>query len=165
MKRSATALGILLIASSPSLAEDPFQPTAAERGAIDKCLKRTAEEDVLKKAAACVGLISDPCIDKDTATAVACQERETRIWDELLNKAFRDARAHLDSAVGGALKDAQRAWITFRGAKCAVSEKEYEGDTMATIMVADCKRTETGRRAIEMQAIAAEANATIFAPR
>jgi uncharacterized protein YecT (DUF1311 family) len=165
MKRRATALGILLIASSPGLAEDPFQPTASERGAIDKCLKRTAEDDVLKKSAACVGLISDPCIDKDTATAVACQERETRIWDELLNKAFQDARAHLDSAAGGALKDAQRAWIIFRDAKCAVSEKEYEGGTMATIMVADCKRTETGRRAIEMQAIAAEADATIFAPR
>ena len=165
MKRSATALGILLIASSPGFAEDPFQPTAAERGAIDKCLKRTPDEDVLKTAAVCVGLISDPCIDKDTATAVACQERETRIWDELLNKAFQDARAHLDSAAGGALKDAQRAWIAFRDAKCAVSEKEYEGGTMATIMVADCKRTETGRRAIEMQAIAAEANATIFAPR
>jgi len=36
---------------------------------------------------------------------------------------------------------------------------------MATIMVADCKRTETGRRAIEMQAIAADSDAIIFAPR
>ena len=68
MKRSATALGILLIASSPGLAEDPFQPTASERATIDKCLKRTAEDGVLKQAAARVGLISDPCIEKDTAT-------------------------------------------------------------------------------------------------
>ena len=36
---------------------------------------------------------------------------------------------------------------------------------MSTIMVADCKRTETGRRALEMLAIAVEADATIFAPR
>jgi uncharacterized protein YecT (DUF1311 family) len=165
MKRIATALGILFAASSPVLADDPFQPTASERATIDKCMKHNANEDALKTAAACVGLISDPCIDKDTATAVACQERETRIWDELLNKAFQDARAHLDSAAGGALKDAQRAWIAFRDAKCTVSEKVYGDGTMATIMVADCKRTETGRRAIEMQAIAAEADATIFAPR
>jgi uncharacterized protein YecT (DUF1311 family) len=165
MKRIATALGILLLASSPGRADDPFEPTASERGTIDKCLKRTANEAVLKQASTCIGLISDPCIDKDTATAVGCQERETRIWDDLLNKAFQDARAHLDSAAGGALKDAQHAWIAFRDAKCAVSEKEYEGGTMATIMVADCKRTETGRRAIEMQAIAADAEATIFAPR
>jgi uncharacterized protein YecT (DUF1311 family) len=165
MKRIATALGILLLASSPGRADDPFEPTASERGTIDKCLKRTANESVLKQASTCIGLISDPCIDKDTATAVGCQERETRIWDDLLNKAFQDARAHLDSAAGGALKDAQHAWIAFRDAKCAVSEKEYEGGTMATIMVADCKRTETGRRALEMQAIAAEAEATIFAPR
>jgi uncharacterized protein YecT (DUF1311 family) len=165
MKRSATALGILLIASSPGLAEDPFQPTAAERGAIDKCLRRSANDDALKIAAACVGLISDPCIDKDTATAVACQERETRIWDELLNRAFQEARAHLDSAAGGALKDAQHAWIAFRDAKCTVSGKVYGDGTMATIMVADCKRTETGRRAIEMQAIAADSDAIIFAPR
>src|SRR5262249_40033663 len=137
MKRIATALGLLLIASSPSLAEDPFQPTAPERATIDKCLKHNANEDALKTAAACVGLISAPCINEDTATAVACQERETRIWDELLNKAFQDARAHLDSVAGGALKDAQRAWIAFRDAKCTFSEKVYGDGTRATVMVAD----------------------------
>ena len=165
MKRTAIALWLVLIASAPAFAEDPFAPTAAERATIDKCLTRTADDGVLKQASQCIGLISDPCIDKDTATAVACQERETRIWDERLNASFKDARAHVDAATGEALKAAQRAWIAFRDAKCAVSEKEYEGGTMATIMVADCKRTETGRRALEMQAIAAEANATIFAPR
>ena len=100
MKRIAMALGILLLASLPGRADDPFQPTASERGAIDKCLKRTANEEVLKRASTCIGLISDPCIDKDTATAVGCQERETRIWDDLLNKAFQDARAHLDFGGG-----------------------------------------------------------------
>ena len=165
MQRSAVALGLVLIASAPACAEDPFEPNAAERATIDKCLKRTADDDVFKQADQCIGLISDPCIDKDTSTAVACQERETRIWDEKLNAAFKDARAHVDAATGEALKEAQRAWIAFRDAKCAVSEKEYDGGTMATIMVADCKRTETGRRALEMQAIAVEADATIFAPR
>ena len=165
MLRIAIAIGLLLMLPVAAPAGDPFEPTAAERATIDKCLKRAAEEAVLKQASTCIGLISDPCIDKDTATAVGCQERETRIWDDLLNKAFQDARAHLDSSAGGALKDAQHAWIAFRDAKCAVSEKEYEGGTMATIMVADCKRTETGRRAIEMKAIAVEADATIFAPR
>jgi uncharacterized protein YecT (DUF1311 family) len=165
MRRGATALGILLLASSPGVAEDPFQPTDSERATIDNCLKRTEDEAVLKQASACIGLIADPCADKGTATAVACQERETRIWDDLLNTAFQDARAHLDSAAGEALKDAQRAWIAFRDAKCRVSEKEFQGGTMSTIMVADCKRTETGRRAIEVEAIATEAEAAIFAPR
>jgi len=165
MQRSAVALGVVLIASAPACAEVPFEPKAAESATIDKCLKRTADDDVFKQADQCIGLISDPCIDKDTSTAVACQEREMRIWDEKLNAAFKDARAHVDAATGEALKEAQRAWIAFRDAKCAVSKKEYEGGTMATIMVADCKRTETGRRALEMQAIAVEADATIFAPR
>lgn len=165
MPRIANAFGILVLASGAARAEDPFDPTAAERATIENCLKRTADDSVLKQASQCIGLISDPCIDKDTATAVGCQERETRIWDERLNAAFKDARAHVDAATGEALKVAQRAWIQFRDAKCAVSEKEYEGGTMATIMVADCKRTEIGRRAIEMQAIAVEADATIFAPR
>ena len=165
MKRIALAFGLVLIASAPACAEDPFEPKAAERAEIDACLKRTADDEMFKQAAQCIGLVSDPCIDKDTSTAVACQERETRIWDEKLNAAFKDARAHLDAATGEALKEAQRAWIAFRDAKCAVSEKEYDGGTMATIMVADCKRTETGRRALEMQAIAVEADATIFAPR
>lgn len=165
MTRIATALCLVLLAA-PALAEDdPYQPTLAERAIIDTCLKRTDGQDVFKQGSQCIGLISDPCIDKDTSTAVACQERETRIWDEKLNAAFKDARAHVDAATGGALKDAQRAWIAFRDAKCLVSEKEYGEGTMATVMVADCKRTETGRRALEMLAIAAEANGTMFAPR
>ncbi len=163
--RLGLTVGIALMVVAPAGAEDPYEPTASERATIDKCLKRTADDDVFKQASQCIGLISDPCIDKDTATAVACQERETRIWDERLNASFKDARAHVDAATGEALKAAQRAWIAFRDAKCAVSEIEYGGGSMATVMVADCKRTETGRRALEMQAIAVEADATIFAPR
>jgi uncharacterized protein YecT (DUF1311 family) len=165
MIRAFFALGFLLLASLSARAADPFQPTAAERATIDKCLKRVANEAVLKRAAECVGLVADPCSDSDNATLLACQERETRIWDEFLNSYFQDARAHLDSSAGGALKDAQRAWIAFRDAKCAVLEKEYEGGSIADTLVADCKLTETGRRAIEMQAIAIEAEETIFKPR
>ncbi len=160
--RVAMAFGLLLITFSPSLAEDPFQPTAAERAAIDKCLKHNAKQDVLKTAAACVGTISDPCRDRDNATWLACEARETKIWDDLLNAAFQDARRLADAATGGALKDAQHSWIAFRDAKCAVSEKEYEGGSMAAVLVADCKRTETGRRAIEMQVIANEAADKVF---
>lgn len=160
--RIFVALGVLLIASSPGLAEDPFEPTARERAAIDSCLKHNAKQDVLKKAAACVGTISDPCQDRDNATWLACEVRETKIWDDLLNAAFQDARRLADAVTGGALKDAQHSWIAFRDAKCAVSEKEYEGGSMAAVLVADCKRTETGRRAIEMRVIADEAADKVF---
>ena len=116
MQRLAIAVGIVLVASAPAYAEDPFEPKPAERAKIDTCLKRTADDGVLKQAAQCIGLVSDPCTDKDTSTAVACQE----LWDEKLNAAFKDARAHVDAATGEALKEAQRAWIAFRYAKCAV---------------------------------------------
>ena len=61
----------------------------------------------------------DPCINKDTSTGVACEERETHVWDEKLNAAFKDAHAHVDATIGAALKEARRAWIG-RDAKCAV---------------------------------------------
>jgi uncharacterized protein YecT (DUF1311 family) len=155
----------LLAFIAPAYAADPFQPTAAERATIDKCLKRVADEPVLKRASECIGLIADPCADKDNATNLACQERETRIWDDELNAAFQDARRHADSVTNDALKNAQRSWIAFRDAKCAVSEKMYEGSTMAALFASYCKLEETGRRAIEMQAIAVEATDVLFAPR
>jgi uncharacterized protein YecT (DUF1311 family) len=135
---------------------------------IDKCLERTAKEQPFKQMSECIGLIADPCGDADqasTASIVACQERETRIWDAHLNGWFQDARAHLDSQAGPALQAAQRAWVTFRDAKCAMSEKIYEGGSIAAVMVGDCKLVETGRRALEMSAIDIEANDTLFAPR
>ena len=92
MKRSATALGILLIMllllmAVPVRAQDD-EPTAAERKTIADCLDKSAGDDELKQMSACIGLVAHPCPDApgaNTMTIVACQIREQKIWDDYLN--------------------------------------------------------------------------------
>ena len=61
MQNLAIAAGIVLGASVPAHAADPFEPTASERATVDTCLKRTADDGI--KRPECIRLISDPCID------------------------------------------------------------------------------------------------------
>jgi len=81
--------------------------------------------------------------------------REQTIWDGYLNTWYGEAQNKLkgDTASGDALKQAQRAWIAFRDAKCAYWEKRYAGGTIVAVLTGDCMRVETGIRALEVRAI------------
>jgi uncharacterized protein YecT (DUF1311 family) len=81
---------------------------------------------------ACIGLIGDRCADEpgaNTMTIVSCQIREQKIWDDYLNAWYGEALKRLkdEPDAAAALKDAQRAWIQYRDAKCDYWEKRYEG--------------------------------------
>lgn len=108
--------------------------------------------------AECIGIVADPCPNApgaNTFTIVACHMREQKIWDGYLNEWYGEAEKRLaDEPVAlTALKDAERAWIAFRDAKCGYWEKRYAGGTFASVVTGDCMRVETGRRALEMRAI------------
>ncbi|MBM3544841.1 MAG: DUF1311 domain-containing protein [Alphaproteobacteria bacterium] len=150
--------GMILFAPAQSLAQDAFVPTEAERAKISDCIKRAASETELKQMSACIGLIAEPCVeapDANTASLVACHMREQTIWDGYLNTWYGEAQNKLkgDTASGDALKQAQRAWIAFRDAKCAYWEKRYAGGTIVAVLTGDCMRVETGIRALEVRAI------------
>ena len=161
MKRIAIALGLLLLTRGAAQAQAEFEPTSAERATIAACLERTAGEPELKQMSDCIGLIADPCPDApgaNTFTIVACHTREQKIWDGYLNDWYGEAQSRLKDQPGAAaaLKEAQRTWIQFRDAKCDYWEKLYEGGTFASVAAGDCMRVETGRRALEMHAIAGD---------
>ncbi len=147
---------LLLIAATPALAENN-EPSAAERKTIADCLA-TNTGDEIKAMAACIGIIGDRCPDEpgaNTMTIVACQMREQKIWDDYLNQWYGEALKRLaeQPRAAAALKEAQRAWIQFRGAKCDYWETLYEGGTFASVAAGNCMRATTGERAIEMLAI------------
>jgi uncharacterized protein YecT (DUF1311 family) len=134
---------------------------AQDRKALAECLERTAGEGDLKRMSACIGLIGDKCADAPGATTISiveCHSREQSIWDEWLNAWYEEAQGRLKDNAGAsaALKEAQRAWIAYRDAKCGFWSKLYEGGTFASVAAGDCMRVTTGMRAIEMRAIADE---------
>ncbi len=119
--------------------------------------------------AACVGRSAEQCmIDSEgggsNLGASACYGKELEAWDARLNdwyaEALREAR-EADADMEGmsftppsqeeALRQMQRAWITFRDAKCEHVASLYQGGTGAGPASAECQMYETGAQAIYLR--------------
>ncbi len=104
----------------------------------------------LPAAAEMFGSDYPPCGDRsNTADIVDCIEAKTRVWDERLNKAYKDLPQRLDAGQLGPLKEAQRLWVKFRDANCTFYDSQ-EG-TIRQIQAAECMRSMTKDRALELE--------------
>ncbi|MCI0599892.1 MAG: DUF1311 domain-containing protein [Beijerinckiaceae bacterium] len=91
-----------------------------------------------------------PCGDQpNTVAIVDCIEAKTRVWDERLNKAYKELPQRIHAGQIGPLKDAQRLWIKFRDANCGFYGSQ-EG-TIRQIQAAECMRSMTQDRALELE--------------
>ena len=87
----------------------------------------------------CVGRSADACMrdtpgGETTVGMAACLDREFTFWDDRLNAVYRDVRAQARQAGGGqaeALLAMQRAWITYRDARCDFARSQWSGGTGA----------------------------------
>lgn len=152
MRRAAALVVALLLGGgglAPSRAQDD-KPAAKDTAKIEACLKAKplAQET-------CIGIVADPCLESDqtksTADQNACNDREARLWDAILNTSFRRLRDKLDEAQKVKLRDMQRAWIVSKEKTCAFYWDYYQG-TMASPMGSYCVMKETGRRALFLRA-------------
>ena len=135
-------------------AQDPVVDDAA----VEACFEGAA-----------VGVTEPPCLG---AAAGACQTRpggastigivecivaETAAWDAILNREYRATREALTGTgaagidVGSALLDAQRAWIAFRDAECALSYARWQDGTLRSVVGANCVLVMTAVRALELR--------------
>lgn len=78
-------------------------------------------------------------------------QRETVIWDEMLNRAYGELRASLSKEGAAKLKSMQRLWIKWRDVKCEMPYLIYEGGTIASPVAAQCVLRATAIRAIELR--------------
>ncbi|SHG80847.1 Protein of unknown function [Cognatiyoonia sediminum] len=152
MKWSALALVML---ASPVVAE---QHLAELRQSILSCESRD-----------CVGEAASFCMDnteggQSTFGMQNCLIQEMQIWDELLNEAYGDARATAKSLDAADLetfpeyavretqvRDAQRAWITYRDANCAMDYGLWGSGSMRVIWGAECLLRMTAERTFELR--------------
>lgn len=153
----AAALASLL--SAPASAEPPdpagaFADPAVARAALIECLD--AAQMAGDRFDRCLGAVTDPCLGRpggDTSLGMRrCVGVETAGWDRLLNEDYQEALERLDAGAAQALRDAQRKWLPFRDAACAVWLEVHRGGTLALLEQDDCLREETGRRAIAIRA-------------
>lgn len=94
-----------------------------------------------------------------------CAHQDWKAADAQLNTVYKQARAAMkridadlpDTLKGGAiaLRDAQRAWITYRDKACAAEGFLFRGGTMEPFIVSSCMADLTRRRTEALQELAA----------
>lgn len=96
--------------------------------------------------------------DVDCANAMTqadmnqCAAEAFQTADSALNQAFGPAMTQMRAVGGGeALRDAQRAWITFRDAACTVEGLRYAGGSMQGMVVANCRTRLTEARTQDLK--------------
>ena len=156
----AVALLLLLPLGGPAAGQE------ADVQAVRACLAEAG--DPLD----CVGTSVEACVagrpdGETTAGMVECIGTETAAWDRVLNEeyaatmaAFREMDATGDVVAEdftreGKLREAQRAWIAFRDAECALQYSRWGMGTLRQVVGANCLMEATAERAVELRAMRA----------
>lgn len=142
--RALAAITLCLLAGlAPAFADDNASVTDCLQGARDK------DND----AHSCIGEIADACSEtpdgQSTQGTVACNMREEKAWDALLNEEYQLLIGILKKpeAVED-LRKAQRSWITQRDADCRIPYYFFDGGTIVQILGARCQLEHTAGRAL-----------------
>ncbi len=111
---------------------------------------------------ACLGRTAETCMAREadgdtTAGMVQCTSAETEIWDAKLNEEYKITQAFfagIDTADGGgrvdALLKAQRTWVDFRDAECAMEYSAWGDGSIRSIAGADCLMSRTAERTVRL---------------
>lgn len=86
-----------------------------------------------------------------TSEMLDCTGAETERQDAQLNAVYRRVRAAASAADQIELRDAQRAWIRARDARCASRRADAGGGTLSSVVFASCHMTETAERVIWLE--------------
>ncbi len=113
--------------------------------------------------------VAAPAQEVDCASAEAqveltyCAEQDWMRADAVLNDAYQVALAVLTSVDAGLeaqdrgavvnLRNAQRAWITFRDAACAAEGYQMHGGSAEPMVIYGCRARLTEARTADLQAI------------
>ena len=80
-----------------------------------------------------------------------CAAREYRDADADLNRVYRDVMSLAGARQERGLREAQRAWLRFRDAHCAVEAAAYEGGSIQPMVRAFCLAGVTEQRADQLR--------------
>jgi uncharacterized protein YecT (DUF1311 family) len=159
---AALILAVDAGAATAQQAPDPA-PTASERAFIAACLAKHSDAAAARKdcvgvdLGACIGLEGSP---KSIATngfghPRDCAAIERQIWDGWLNRWYGEALKKIPAAAVDKLKAAQRAWIVWRDAGCAV-DADLHAWPLGDDNEQTCLMEETASRALDLRDIAGD---------
>lgn len=151
---------IALLLATPAFAQEPFD--AAPH--VEICTS-VADADEMR---GCIGAASAQCMEETdggqtTIGMAMCLQAETQAWDAALNaeygatmawaKALDEDEAEYFPEFANraeALRDAQRAWISFRDGECGFAYAQWGSGSMRHIAGNSCLLQMTAERAIRL---------------
>lgn len=159
-RQPITALASLVLVSACASAQKPStagqMDILSAQDTLEVCLNRASDADRSDQLT-CIGEYSQACMThrpdgETTQGMVRCSIEELEAWDVVLNASYIGLRQrHEGTMAADALRDAQRAWITFRDADCLAERAVFEGGTIAQIIHASCQMDHTARRALVLR--------------
>ncbi len=91
------------------------------------------------------------CANADTTSdMIECADKDYRIADQALNRAYGAFKKTVDAAGNELLLNAQRAWLKFRDANCNLAADQARGGTMAPLLQIGCMTGMTKDRTKEL---------------
>lgn len=126
-------------------------------GMVEGCFAAAGPGEV---APVCLGNAAGACQSQgfDTTIGISqCIQAETAVWDQILNREYKAVRGAFQGRFAGQtplndmLLGAQRAWIAYRDAECALAYGRYADGTLRSIVAANCMMVMTAQRAIELR--------------
>jgi uncharacterized protein YecT (DUF1311 family) len=149
---SAAVAAVLLVVmiSVPTHAQTR-KPTVRESTAIGDCAAKY-RDDVSEGERQCLfNLVATPCTKTPAGQSnlgtADCYRVEAAIWDDLLNKNFKNLLDTLDEGQAAKARAMQHAWLSYRDTTCNFYMDKIQG-SMAIPMGSVCAARETARRAL-----------------
>ena len=167
MRSRGVVLGALALCLTEAPVAIASEHEVSEFGdAVTDCYESAADTEA---KAACMGRMATLCMEtqeggQTTLGMTSCLNAEAQVWDGFLNAEYRATRnwaraADADEAEffpefaqrAEKLLEAQRAWIAYRYAECALDYAEWGSGSMRNIAHADCMMQMTAERTIELR--------------
>ena len=114
-----------------------------------------AAKDAATQRESCIGAVNIPCQQEpggaSTVGMINCITREWMVWDERLNRVYREALKEAPAKLARALRDAQRVWLQWREKRCKLPEIDNEGGSIAGPLYTGCMLDATARQALWLE--------------
>lgn len=144
-------LALLLLIATPATAQDLVYHNKATESCLASAESFGAMHD-------CIGVASNACMDQteggsSTPVMGACLDRERDYWDDRLNRVYGELRNSYaaQAEVSGALRDMQRAWISYRDTRCAYIGAQWSGGTGMGPAITGCKMVTTAEQTLLLE--------------
>jgi len=103
----------------------------------------------------CIGAVSIPCQQEPGGEAtlgmMECIQREWAVWDERLNRIYREQLKGAEPKLANALRETQRTWLKWRELKCAWPALDNEGGSIVGPLYNSCMLDTTALQAIWLE--------------